>query len=612
MNKRDDRCNPQNNMDCYYNSQWDKLHRGMPYADNFTDIQEDINKQLRDHILDLEPSGNQTTDKIIKIRDNLFRPDLDTNILHRLSRQIDAISNITELAEMIHFFDKCRMGILYSLGVEPDHYTVDTYILNVSEPNVLDISDNNLNYAYNYIESNWHYRLPNIRKFRKHYRYIYNLFDNIIIIKMDPIRMNNEIRYDDFVSKVDRYRFWRKTLGDYVISDDVINIQNMDHINLVNYILHIVHNDARFMAKLKDYMICCLYSAFEPYLSRFPYNIDSAFDSLLTNAYGPYLDKVYNEYHLNINKVDVVLDMFDKMKNMCKKLLSKTDIFTHNTRLLAIDKVSNIGLSIGSCDNVFSYDVVPGLTDDIYQNLIAINECFFLDTMSYVSKPVKRNYVSVNNNIYSFSINAHYDPVLNTIYIPTAITHDAYIDNKRDIVDNYGSIGCVIGHEIMHSFDDSGSLYDEKGRLHNWWTSTDIEKFQAEVNKVKDHYHVIAVNGINIDADKTVGENIADICGIKLSLRTYIHHYLPGYSCNSLSPYQRKKLEKFFRRWATTLRMVVSNDIIRDNVKYDVHAPNIVRINAPFAHIHEYHQVYRVKPSDDNYIEPDKRISLLD
>ena len=49
---------------------------------------------------------------------------------------------------------------------------------------------------------------------------------------------------------------------------------------------------------------------------------------------------------------------------------------------------------------------------------------------------------------------------------------------------NYGGIGSVIGHEMTHGFDDSGSKFDAQGNLKNWWTNESARNFKARTTAV--------------------------------------------------------------------------------------------------------------------------------
>ena len=68
------------------------------------------------------------------------------------------------------------------------------------------------------------------------------------------------------------------------------------------------------------------------------------------------------------------------------------------------------------------------------------------------------------------TVNAVNLPAMNALNFPAAMLQPPYFDPARPVVMDYGASGSVIGHEISHSFDDQGALFDAEGRLKNWWT----------------------------------------------------------------------------------------------------------------------------------------------
>ena len=99
---------------------------------------------------------------------------------------------------------------------------------------------------------------------------------------------------------------------------------------------------------------------------------------------------------------------------------------------------------------------------------------------------------------------------------------------KAPAASNYGAIGSVIGHEISHTFDTEGQLFDSKGAVRNWWTPADFAHFEASTARLVAQYDTykpfpdLAING-----KQTLGENIADVAGIAAAYDAY-HASLGG------------------------------------------------------------------------------------
>ena len=115
-------------------------------------------------------------------------------------------------------------------------------------------------------------------------------------------------------------------------------------------------------------------------------------------------------------------------------------------------------------------------------------------------------------------VNAYFNPPYNEIVFPAAILQPPFYNYTADDAVNYGGIGAVIGHEISHCFDDSGSRYDKDGNLNNWWTDEDLEKFTVLGKKLADQYSALEVlPDVTINGEFTLGENIGDLGGVNVA-----------------------------------------------------------------------------------------------
>src|ERR687890_424829 len=125
-------------------------------------------------------------------------------------------------------------------------------------------------------------------------------------------------------------------------------------------------------------------------------------------------------------------------------------------------------------------------------------------------------------------VNAINLPVQNALNFPAAILVRPFFDGKADPAFNYGAIGSVIGHEISHSFDNNGALFDSTGRLRNWWTPADFQRFQEAGNALAAQYDQYeALPGLHVNGKLTLGENIADVAGLAAAYQAY-HDSLGG------------------------------------------------------------------------------------
>ena len=122
----------------------------------------------------------------------------------------------------------------------------------------------------------------------------------------------------------------------------------------------------------------------------------------------------------------------------------------------------------------------------------------------------------------TFTVSAYYEPTENNTALPAGILQPPFFGQDRAVAANLGGIGMVIGHELTHGFDDEGAQYDADGNLKNWWQPADKAKFDAKGTCVADMYSSFeAAPKQFVQGRLTLGENIADLGGVKMAFSAY-------------------------------------------------------------------------------------------
>ncbi len=177
-------------------------------------------------------------------------------------------------------------------------------------------------------------------------------------------------------------------------------------------------------------------------------------------------------------------------------------------------------------------------------------------------------------------VNAYYHPLRNEIVFPAGILQPPFFYADADDAVNYGGIGMVMGHEITHGFDDTGSQFDAAGALRNWWTDEDRTEFERRANVLVEQFDGYPVaDDVNVNGRLTLGENIADLGGIAISLDAM--HEAVGDDApeiDGLTPDQR-----FFLAYATMWRMGYTEAAARMLANVDTHSPSQYRVNGPLS-----------------------------
>ena len=191
------------------------------------------------------------------------------------------------------------------------------------------------------------------------------------------------------------------------------------------------------------------------------------------------------------------------------------------------------------------------------------------------------------------TVNAYYNASLNEIVFPAGILQPPFFYEDADDAVNYGGIGVVIGHEMSHGFDDSGSQYDADGNLKNWWTDEDRKAYDARtalIVKQFDSYKPLADQAIN--GKLTLGENIGDLGGIKIAYAA-MEKALAGKpgekyaKIDGFTPQQR-----FFLSYATIWRSQYRDESMRVQLNTNPHAPGHWRAIGPPSNLSEFYDAF--------------------
>jgi putative endopeptidase len=200
------------------------------------------------------------------------------------------------------------------------------------------------------------------------------------------------------------------------------------------------------------------------------------------------------------------------------------------------------------------------------------------------------------------TVNAYYSPPMNEIVFPAGILQPPFFDPTGDDAVNYGAIGMVIGHEMTHGFDDAGRKFDKDGNLRDWWTPQDAAAFTARAARVASQYAAyVAVDSLRIDGHQTLGENIADIGGLKLAYAAYERALAgqPRTFIAGLSPEQR-----FFVAFAQAWRWALRPEYERTLLHVDVHSPPKWRVDGAVSNLPEFARAFGCA-TGDAMVRPD-------
>ena len=203
---------------------------------------------------------------------------------------------------------------------------------------------------------------------------------------------------------------------------------------------------------------------------------------------------------------------------------------------------------------------------------------------------------------------AYYNPSLNEIVFPAAILQPPFFNVDAEDAVNYGSIGAVIGHEIGHAFDDSGSQYDGDGALNSWWTEHDREEFMKRKDALAVQYNSYEViDGMTINGNITAGENIADLSGLTISHLAY-KMLLNGTESPMIDGWTGD--ERVFLGYAQVWRSKYTPESLKVRLANGPHSPAQYRVNGIVVNVDEFYSTFDVKEGDGMYLSPEDRVKI--
>lgn len=192
------------------------------------------------------------------------------------------------------------------------------------------------------------------------------------------------------------------------------------------------------------------------------------------------------------------------------------------------------------------------------------------------------------------TVNASYSSTNNDITFPAGILQPPFFNFEADDAINYGAIGGVIGHEITHGFDDSGSRFDADGNLKMWWTAEDRSKFEERANCVVEQFNGYEVQpDLFINGKLTLGENIGDFAGLTVSyyaFRKSLEGKARPANIDGFTPEQR-----FFLGWAQVWAGKYTPEAERQQVAGNSHSLPRWRVNGPLSNMPEFSQAFGCK-----------------
>jgi endothelin-converting enzyme len=295
------------------------------------------------------------------------------------------------------------------------------------------------------------------------------------------------------------------------------------------------------------------------------------------------------------------------VKNLIKaygKRIDQLEWMSAKTKKAAQQKLAKFTYKIGYPDQWKDYSALQIKAGDLVGNGMRGSRWAHDDMAQKLGKPMDKAIWHMTPQ----TVNAYYNPVMNEVVFPAAILQPPFFNMAAEDAVNYGAIGAVIGHELGHGFDDSGSKYDGDGNLRNWWGESDKREFEKRGKQFAAQYNGFKpFDDASVNGQLTLGENIGDLGGLVVAFEAYqialngkLSPEIDGFNGN----------QRFFFGWAQVWRRNYREEELRQRLMTDSHSPSEYRVNGIMANMPQFYQTFNVQPGDKLYLEPKNRINI--
>lgn len=309
---------------------------------------------------------------------------------------------------------------------------------------------------------------------------------------------------------------------------------------------------------------------------------------------------LYTDNYCSKEAKEEVTKMITEILAEYKNIINSQEWMSETTKQAAIAKLDSLQVKVGYPDDFDYYLSQEAPVDSkeeggsLTSNMIKSHQMNNVIFKELVSNPVDRTKWIATPQ----TINAFYDPSNNSITILAGIMQDPFYNPNASEAANLGAIGAVIGHEISHAFDSSGSQYDANGNYNPWWTEEEYVAYVNMCQEIIDYYDTFPSleTGSTVDGALTITENIADLGGV--------------YVVTQVIGDDKDALQEAFVSWANIWAEEMTYEYASILLMMDVHSPGRARANAVLSNMDAFYEAFDIQEGDGMYVAPEDRVGI--
>lgn len=323
------------------------------------------------------------------------------------------------------------------------------------------------------------------------------------------------------------------------------------------------------------------------------------------SMFGEAVGQLYVKKYFPEENKRYMTGLVENLRQSLGKHISDLTWMSDETKNKALEKLKSLKVKIGYPDKWKDYSEIHIDPSKTYmENVLKASEWFTLDNYRKMDKPVDKDEWYMTPQ----TVNAYYSPLSNEICFPAGILQPPFFDITADDAQNYGGIGVVIGHEMTHGFDDSGRKYDLHGNLSNWWSEEDEKKFKELTDRLEEQFNAVEVApGVHANGKFTLGENIADQGGLRISLTAYLDNCkesadkeIDGFTA----------LQRFYLAYAGVWASNIRPEEILVRTQTDPHSLAENRVNVTLKNIEPFMEAFSIRKGDSMFRDEKDRVII--
>ena len=321
------------------------------------------------------------------------------------------------------------------------------------------------------------------------------------------------------------------------------------------------------------------------------------------DALGEAVGQIYVAKHFPPESKAAIKKMVANLIAVFDARIDKLDWMSPQTKAEARAKLKTLRVGVGYPDKWTDYSALDVVAGDAFGNRARAEQFELRRALAKLGKPVDRDVWVMNPQL----VNAVNLPTINALNFPAAYLQPPTFDAKAPSASNYAAVGATIGHEISHSFDNGGALFDSAGKMRNWWTPEDLAHFTqsgAQLVAQYDGYKPFA--DLSVNGKQTLGENIADVAGLLTAYQAYLLS-LKGKPEPVVDGFTGP--QQFFLSYAQSWRNKVREPAARQRLLTDGHAPAHYRA-LTVRNLDGWYDAFGITSEQALYLPPEKRVRV--